>query len=301
MCAGHCNGGMHTKDAMKGKVDVLGSKIWTAMALEQKKERPEEMSWERGKPTAAKVVSWGKTEERDWNEVAPLPRGGQGKKRKKRGKRRRSRGDDVNEKTKQPRECKKIRREQTAPPANGVPSTSCCGRRKSEEPVQISNVMNKEVMPAKNDVESSEVMPAKNDAEMSEVMPATEDVYLREKKSEVMPATEAMPAQSEVMPEKEAVKRHKQSPEVMPAEVLPAEDQKQPEASAVPTTGPVMENHREKPGVYRPLPPSRNDHSNLPEVEKAPVLNWPTGGKETNDDDTAPTEVMSDDEEGSPP
>ena len=79
--------------AMKGRVDVLGSKIWAAKAIAPKRESQEKKKTDLDGTLSEKSVVWDQRVDRDWSEVAPLQWGGQGKSSKNVGKRRRSGGD----------------------------------------------------------------------------------------------------------------------------------------------------------------------------------------------------------------
>ena len=52
----HCKGGIHTKGAMKGGVDILGSKIWTAEAIVPRREDPKERTTEMDGILTGEVV-----------------------------------------------------------------------------------------------------------------------------------------------------------------------------------------------------------------------------------------------------
>lgn len=75
----------------------MGSKRWAeAMVPRREDMNMKEKTVGVDRTSTVKVVRWGKTEERDWNEVAPLQWGGQGKNTKTAEKQpKTTRGDDV--------------------------------------------------------------------------------------------------------------------------------------------------------------------------------------------------------------
>ena len=69
--------------AIQGGVDVLGPRGWMARqmvsATAGREAARQEQQLEKKLAPITSAAGWGMVEDRDWNEVAPLPRGGQGK------------------------------------------------------------------------------------------------------------------------------------------------------------------------------------------------------------------------------